>query len=242
MKKLGNTEMKTVPHTCVQFYFTTALLFTACTDGARPCQNDDACEVGDRCIDFLDGVGQCSSGNEEEGCQSSEDCDFGEFCDLDNKRCEAHPDQQDLCRGCTQNDDCGVGTFCYDENVPSGACTNDSQCGNGGSCTSSSVTCLSDLECGDNGRCNVFSNLCTCDFGGVSCPQDSVCPPNAGNCIASKCVSTVCGSSECTEGSCPRGYECSLEVDVAPCPPDSDCPEPRRTCTPQEGLFCEDIR
>lgn len=127
------------------------------------CENDDACGFGEMCVDGACKAQSCATsaqcGIEEycsehtcvAGCETSDDCMFGDVCNAEKSTCE--PGE------CADTrTDCGFGEFCS----PSGDCFEAS----GYYCR----PCEYDTDCGADG------NYCISGYCGVECDSDTDCP------------------------------------------------------------------
>ncbi len=168
--------------------FLPLLLLLACTGEAPECSEDVPCPFGSVCENGVCNAQSCATSDQcgieqycddnscVDGCQTHDDCRFGDLCNTDTKECyEAE---------CTDTHvDCGFGEFCS----PAGDCYD----AGGYFC----APCQDDGDCGGNGNRCVNSSFC-----GVTCDSDSDCPASYdclpfqdfnGNIIANLCY-TVC--------------------------------------------------
>jgi hypothetical protein len=230
------------------------------------CQSDADCAVSECCIDCVcrsmnctglecgpDVVcgfecGPCLTGNRcldgtcVEGCDTRDNCDFGQSCDAATHSC--YDDTRGpFCEPCgpsspTDPHRCGPApNFCLmTDNNPSlepfcGVdCDHRQGCPRGYRCNSvliaSGGPCRSDDEC-VSGQCHINPGD---DVGFCLCSSDDQCPQDSCNDSWMSCRYTL---RACTPG----GSECS---DPIPCL-DGLC-QIGRNCIPMEGLTCTDLR
>ena len=164
-------------------------------------------------------------------CNSTEDCEDGEICDVLSNSCQPPP------TSCTSDTDCISGKECKDRfcaNIPAqGFCTSNRDCASG-------------KECKDN-FCEDIPNFCTSNtdcFSGKECKNSfcvnipSFCTSNT-DCVSGKeCKNSFCVNipNFCTYNTdCVSGKECknSFCVDIPPPPPP---PPPPSSSTSRIGL------
>lgn len=148
----------------------------------------------------------CDGGGDGElpegACQSSEDCEGGQFCvpPGESPGCGIcfQPEQQ-----CGEDRDCGSGFVCQEYQV---------QCSCGGSEFLCMPSCTADTQCGEGQVCDEGSGHCvtyTCGMG-KACEELTTCVPGSGgdDCVRWSCsYDGDCGDGNaCVEGQCYTDY------------------------------------
>ncbi|MES2639927.1 MAG: hypothetical protein V4850_10610 [Myxococcota bacterium] len=164
------------------------MMLLGCPSEEAECSEDVACPFGSVCeagvceaqscaTSMQCGIEQyCSDSTCVDGCETDDDCRFGDLCDEETSECAAAE--------CVDTRlDCGFGEFCN----PGGECY---QAG-GYFC----AACEDDGDCGGNGNMCLNGGYCgvTCD-GDSDCPGGYDCLPVAdfnGNVVSNQCF-TYC--------------------------------------------------
>lgn len=219
------------------------------TNNTGPCDDTNACTVGDVCAN-----GACTPGADL-SCDDSNPC-TDDACDV-LLGCQNVPNTApcDDADPCTSGDVCSGGlcvgslaTDCNDNNP----CTTDS-CDAGGGCTNlpNSLPCDDGNACTVNDVCNAGACVpgapaicddgdpCTddgCDVGvgcvttpntGAACDDGSACTNND-TCANGSCVglAIVCDDgNECTDDTCDAAIGCQFAFNSAPCDDGNACTE-----------------
>jgi len=197
-----------------------------------PCDDANACTVGDSCD-----TGACVPG-------APADCDDGNVCTIDScdsvAGCLNDPDPGAICDDgteCTETDTCDAAGACAGTAVLDGTLCDDSQgCTENDFCTSGvcggdPVDCSSfDGPCAV-GVCNPVSGTCEAQAinEGFACDDGDLCTDN-GMCIAGVCAGTTTDCSglddSCNVGVCNPGTglcETAPVLDGTPCDDDNLC-------------------
>ncbi|MDP2314545.1 MAG: hypothetical protein Q8P41_16705 [Pseudomonadota bacterium] len=140
------------------------MMLLGCPQETAECSEDVPCPFGSVCVageceshscatSFQCGLNQhCENSSCVDGCETHDDCGFGDLCDAETQECVAAE--------CTDTKlDCGFGEFCN----PGGECY---QAG-GYYC----APCEDDGDCGGNGNMCLNGGYC-----GVTCDSDTDCP------------------------------------------------------------------
>jgi hypothetical protein len=189
-----------------------------------PCDDENACTVGDMCID-----GACLSGTETPVCDDWNDC-TDDVCDflvgcvfpLNGNPCCINDvnicDDDDACTIDTCNVDTGQCIYLPNE----GSCTDANACTENDACTEG--ICLGeDVDCDDDNPCTLdFCHKTTgCIHEGVNaeCDDDSVCTLND-QCQNGLCTGLPLNCNDynlCTTDSCDPVTGCHNDFSEAPC-------------------------
>ena len=166
------------------------------TANEEPCQDGDACTIGDQCAE-----GTCQPG-------SSANCDDGNPCTDD--ACDGNS-------GCTHSSNAAA---CDDGN----ACTTGDHCANGTCVAGSSLDCddknpCTDDTCSPNGGCAHVNNTSPCSDQNA-CTLNDVCA--AGLCKPG--LSLACNDGNvCTDDSCDQQFGCLFEANDEACDDGNAC-------------------
>ncbi len=172
---------------------------------AEDCRGQDCGTVGGSslsCVDAADcgefqlcDEGQCIDQAQVETCESSNECPFGQFCDL----------AQTSCVDCLMDDHCEVGLVCQvdgtcgDGSVECAAdydCPTDYVCDGEGQCILGETTVGGndqEIPCSAQTDCDVYGRICQ-DNICVACTADSQCQ-----------TGYVCSAGTCTDPNSPGG-------------------------------------
>jgi hypothetical protein len=230
------------------------------TDDDAPCPADSVC-VGGRCLSpCAAGEFPCPFGfvcSEVPGCGVPGDCRFctpdpcldvecpaGQQCDSTIGMCVDRCLGVDcpagatclggLCVDCFQLG-CDAGELCVRDQAGVGVCVTDAcrgvDCGADGFCRAGTCIPLSCTpSCGNGTRC--LNGTCVPDRCHVRCPDDEICRPDDGRCVADPCADVSCRAGQacrpvdgeciddpCAQIVCPAGRTCELAYDgTATCP------------------------
>ncbi|MGZ3457069.1 MAG: outer membrane exchange protein TraA [Archangium sp.] len=162
-----------------------------CVDKVAECNTSERC--GDQCVKCPSDRPYCLDGQVCVECRSDLECGDGKFClsgqcascTTDKRcgsRCEACPTQAPFCLtdgttagsscvGCRQDSDCGPGGSCNSTTHTCGATTCSVTCAAGSVCYGNScVECFADAHCPCGGTCDTTHNVCT-----TSCNDSNDC-------------------------------------------------------------------
>jgi formylglycine-generating enzyme required for sulfatase activity len=215
-------------------------------DDNNECDDDDACIVGDYCLD-----GECEAGDDDL------DCDDNNFCTDD--MCESkigcvNKDNVLSCDdldACTKDDVCGNGICggaevnCDDGNV----CTADSCVSETGCLNENTTDACDDADaCTDNDACaagDCVGELKTCDDGNI-CTTDSCLPLEPGGCVYLDNDVACEDGNQCSLGDTCVSGDCVAGVGVMVCDDFNVCTED--SCEPVTGCkhknvaaLCDDL-
>jgi len=181
--------------------------------------------------------GQCIDESQIDSCESSNECPFGQFCDL----------AFNACVDCLMDDHCEVGLVCQADGTcgdGSVECATDYDCPTGyvcddlGQCVSGGSTGGGqDIPCASQADCEVYGRICENNIC-VPCTADSQC--QAGYvCSAGTCTDPSSGGGGgggglpgggCTSAyDCPEGQGCFMGLMCGFCMVDTDCRD-EETC------------
>jgi hypothetical protein len=143
----------------------TLLLLLGCPSKKTECDEDNPCAFGSVCVEGVCEAQSCATSSQcgieqyckdhscVDGCQTDDDCKFGDLCDAAAGEC--------VSATCTDTHlDCGFGEFCS----PAGECYD----ANGYYC----APCSDDGDCGGSES----GNYCLSGYCGVECVDDHDCP------------------------------------------------------------------
>lgn len=186
------------------------------------CLDDNDCLPGESCVDEVcvggEGSGESDTGGSDDGpvsCQTTNDCPFGEFCDLGSGTCvgcllDEHCDSGEVCLsnkecgvagqdGCATNADCPASLVCDSSSAACVECVTASDCSIGESCIAQ--RCVDDGQgggaaaCSSDADCSVYGQICdpislTC----APCTTDEQCG------IGYACSAGICVNDSGTGG------------------------------------------
>ena len=235
----------------------------------QPCQDGDACTVGDGCVDGLCVPGQSLGCNDNNIC-TDDSCDALLGC-LHQAAAGACDDGN----ACTVGEACaggkcagGSALACNDDNVcttdscaPESGCMhllNQAPCNDGDVCTFGDHCQLGEcsgggsLECDDANPCT--ADACTSDSGctfvpadGADCDDGNACT-SGGTCLEGLCLGNGaldCDDDDpCTNDSCEPATGCTHSFNTAPCSDGNMCTLDDQcqngACVPGAVLDCSD--
>lgn len=186
------------------------------------CLDDNDCLPGESCVDEVcvggEGSGESGTGGSDDGpvsCQTTNDCPFGEFCDLGSGTCvgcllDEHCESGEVCLsnkecgvagqdGCATNADCPASLVCDSSSAACVECVTASDCSIGESCIAQ--RCVDDGQgggaaaCSSDADCSVYGQICdpvslTC----APCTTDEQCG------IGYACSAGICVNDSGTGG------------------------------------------
>ncbi len=224
-----------------------------CVEDERECSSNEDCDEGEVCIfdeycggDEYCGVGHCGPANT--GCQSDDQCGFGERCEIYCGNGWCHGDCVADEQYCDSDEDCPDGFYCelldgcapgsedcypYGVCVPQG-CQADSDCAEGEICVFD-TNCGPDENCG-MGRCEPVQSGCESNADcaeGEICVFDDWCEPDE-YCGVGHCEPAQVGCQ--SDDDCQEGSYC----DPVPCEMPGDCPP--AVCQPGVWTFIEPVQ
>lgn len=140
------------------------MMLLGCPADVAECSEEEPCPFGSLCVEGVCEAQTCATSSQcgieqfcdgstcVDGCETHDDCRFGDLCDADAQTC--------ITAECTDTKlDCGFGEFCN----PGGECYE----AGGYFC----AECSDDSDCGGNGNMCLNGGYC-----GATCDSDNDCP------------------------------------------------------------------